>query len=132
MELGVKNIWEFIKEIPELSKYFLDFEEGDYPDRAFMDGVLGALRGDAWKELINKARQAWSFSSEENKDDLSWVELLNLCPIEINKYYTINGRRLVAQHLRIMGTWVGGNLCTQEYITTKDICYLILIRVLQQ
>ena len=53
-------------------------------------------------------------------------------PIEINKYYTINGRRLVAQHLRIMGTWVGGNQCTQECITTKDICYLILNRVLQQ
>ena len=69
-ELGVKTIWEFIKEIPELTKYFPDFDEGEYPDRAFMWDVLGALKRDACKELISKARQVRSAGSEENKDDL--------------------------------------------------------------
>ena len=69
-ELGVKTIREFIKEIPEFAKYFPDFDEGEYPDRAFIWGVLGALKGDASKELISKARQVRSVGSEENKDDL--------------------------------------------------------------
>ena len=35
-KLGIKNIWEFIKEINELAKYFSDFEIGEYPERAYM------------------------------------------------------------------------------------------------
>ena len=34
-----------------------------------MWGVLGALKGDACKELISKARQARSTGNEENKYD---------------------------------------------------------------
>ena len=33
-------------------------------------GCLGALKGDARKELISKARRVHSVGSEENKDDL--------------------------------------------------------------
>ena len=41
-----------------------------YPDRAFMWGVLGFLRGDAYKQLINDARVARSKGNEEDKNDL--------------------------------------------------------------
>ena len=58
------------KEIPELAKYFSDFKKGEYSDRAYMWGVLGALKKDAWKELISKTRHAWSTGDEDHKDDL--------------------------------------------------------------
>ena len=51
-------------------KYFPDFAEGEYPDRAFMWGVLGALMTDAWKDLINKARMSRSTNNQENDSEL--------------------------------------------------------------
>ena len=42
----------------------------EYPDRAFMRGVLGFLRRDACKQLINDARVARSKGNEADKNDL--------------------------------------------------------------
>ena len=39
-ELGVKPIWSFVKEIPELLKYFPDLEDDELPDRSFLWGIL--------------------------------------------------------------------------------------------
>ena len=69
-ELGVKNVWNFVKEIPELLQYFPEFADDDYPDRDLMWEVLGTLRKNACKRLIHDSRMARSKNEEENKNDL--------------------------------------------------------------
>ena len=69
-ELAVKKVWEYIKEIPELLEYFPDIEEGDIPDRSFMWGILGTLRREAWGALLENARKARSWGTDEPKDEL--------------------------------------------------------------
>ena len=46
-ELGVKVVWTYTKEIPELVEYFPNFNKDEYPDRAYLWGILGTLREEA-------------------------------------------------------------------------------------
>ena len=67
-------------------KYFPDLQEGEYPDRAFLWGILGTLRNDACKKLINDARVSRSKNNEEEKDDLievhpDFLDKLIMAPI---------------------------------------------------
>ena len=74
-ELSTKNVWNFVKEWPDLLNYFPTLKENELPDRAFLWGILGTLRTDAWKTLLEDARKARSKREEENKDDLIKVHL---------------------------------------------------------
>ena len=69
-ELGVKPVWEMIKEVSNLLSYFPDFQANEMPDRTFMWSVVSTLRPDACKELLEKARKVRSLDSEENNDEL--------------------------------------------------------------
>ena len=79
-ELGVKPLWAFIKEVPELLQYFPNLEKDELPDRYFMWTILSTLRYDEWKQLINNARNARSKSDKENND-----ELIEIDPEFLNK-----------------------------------------------
>ena len=46
-ELGVKPIWNFVKETEDLVPYFPTFEEGSPPERSFLWGILGTLKRDS-------------------------------------------------------------------------------------
>ena len=69
-ELGVKPVWEMIKEVPDLMSYFPDFQANEVPDRSFMWSVVSTLRPEACKELLEKPRKTRSLNSEENKNEL--------------------------------------------------------------
>ena len=69
-ELGILPVWAFVKEIPELLLYFPDFEYNELPDKAYLWGVLGAIREDGWKQLISQARKARIAAEEEDKEEL--------------------------------------------------------------
>ena len=69
-ELGVKPVWEIIKEVPELLSYFPDFQANEMQDRTFMWSVVSTLRPDVCKELLEKARKVRSLDFEENNDEL--------------------------------------------------------------
>ena len=55
-ELAVKKMWEYIKKVPELLKYFPDIEEGDIPDSSFMLAIFGTLSRETLKDLLEDAR----------------------------------------------------------------------------
>ena len=82
-ELGVKPIWTFIKEIPELLQYFPNLEKDELPDRSFMWTILSTLRYDEWKQLIWDVRNARSKCDEENNG-----ELIEIDPEFLNKLMT--------------------------------------------
>ena len=42
---------------------------GELLDRAFLWGILGTLRADAWKTLLEDAQKAGSKGEEEDKND---------------------------------------------------------------
>ena len=42
-ELEVKPIWEHVKEVEELAKYFPTLKDNELPDRAFLWGILGTI-----------------------------------------------------------------------------------------
>jgi hypothetical protein len=46
-ELGVRPVWSFVKELPDLMEYFPDVGENGVPERSFLWGILGTLRPDA-------------------------------------------------------------------------------------
>ena len=46
-----------MKEIPELMIYFPDYTSKQCPDKDYLFSVLGAVRGDQLKELIQEARK---------------------------------------------------------------------------
>ena len=69
-ELAVKPIWEHVKEVEELAKYFPTLKDNELPDRAFLWGILGTLRREVWQKLIDEARKVRGKNSLENIDDL--------------------------------------------------------------
>ena len=79
-ELGVKPLWAFVKEVPELLQYFPNLEKDELPDRFFMWTILYTLRYDQWKQLISDARSARSKSDKNNND-----ELIEIDPEFLNK-----------------------------------------------
>ena len=46
-----------MKEIPELMIYFPDYTSKQCPDKDYLFSMLGAVRGDQLKELIQEARK---------------------------------------------------------------------------
>ena len=46
-----------MKEIPELMIYFPDYTSKQCPDKDYLFSVIGAVRGDQLKELIQEARK---------------------------------------------------------------------------
>ena len=73
-ELGAKQVWGFVKEIPELLKYFLEFVENHLPDRSFLWSILGTLRTKEYRQLLEDARKARSENSKENKEELIEID----------------------------------------------------------
>jgi hypothetical protein len=69
-ELGVRPVWSFVKELPDLMEYFPDVGENGVPERSFLWGILGTLRPDAWKQLLEQSKKARSNDIEEEKGDL--------------------------------------------------------------
>ena len=73
-ELGVKPIWNFVKEVEDLAPYFPTFEEGFLPERSFLWGVLGTLKRDDWKQLLKEARSKRGKKEKEEKEELIEID----------------------------------------------------------
>ena len=79
-EFGMKQIWEFVKKIPELIQYFPDYADGQLPERAYMWNILWTLREDAWVKILETVRKDKSIQAEESK-----VELIEIHPEILNE-----------------------------------------------
>ena len=78
-EFSCKAVWNFVKEVPELLKYFPDLADNELPDRTFLWTVLSTLRPDGWKIMLEEARKARCKQSEDNNDEFIEIhpDLLN-------------------------------------------------------
>ena len=65
-----KTIWNFVKEVPELLKYFPDLEKDEVPDRTFLWTVLSTLRPIGWKSILEVARKIRTQQSNEDQNEL--------------------------------------------------------------
>ena len=63
-----------VKDIPDLMKYFPEFDENELPDRSFMWGVLFTLRRDEWVKLVDEVRKRRCQEEKENKDELIEID----------------------------------------------------------
>ena len=72
-EISVAKIWSYVKEIPDLLEYFPDYDEGQLPERAFLFGVLSAVRPDELKALITDSRKKRSLNENSEENDLIYV-----------------------------------------------------------
>ena len=61
-------------------KYFPDLNQNELPDRSFLWTILGTLRTNECKQLLEDARKKRSNKTEENKD-----ELIEIAPDFLNK-----------------------------------------------
>ena len=73
-----------MQEIPDLLKYFLDFEPGELPDREFMWTIFSTLREDAVKTIINQAIGNRALSNQEDKQ-----ELIEIAPSILNELHNV-------------------------------------------
>ena len=69
-EFSCKIIWSFVKEVPELLKYFPDLEKDEVPDRTFLWTVLSTLRPIGWKSILEEARKIRTEQSGEDQNEL--------------------------------------------------------------
>ena len=69
-ELGINPIWDYVKEVPDLVKYFPSLNQNKLPERAFLWRVLGTLRREAWQQLLDNTKKVRGKDSLENIDDL--------------------------------------------------------------
>ena len=63
-----------VKDIPDLMKYFQEFDENELPDRSFMWGMLFTLRRDEWVKLVDEARKRRCQEEKENKDEFIEID----------------------------------------------------------
>ena len=73
-----------MQEIPDLLKYFPDFEPGELSDREFMWTILSTLREDAVKTIINQVRSNRALSNQEDKQ-----ELIEIAPSILNELLNV-------------------------------------------
>ena len=69
-ELSTKFIWKFIKQAPNLLKYFPDYLESQLPDGDHMWMVLSSLEEEISKNMVHNARLNRSLGEERDKDEL--------------------------------------------------------------
>ena len=69
-ELGVRPMWRFIKDVPDLVEFFPNLKQNELPDRAFMWDILGTKRREAWQSLLEEARKARGKNNNENTNNL--------------------------------------------------------------
>ena len=75
-ELKVINIWPLVREVNELMSYFPDYEQKQLPDRKFMFSILGTLRPDELKAMVEGARKSRALKEEKPDDDFVYIENL--------------------------------------------------------
>ena len=73
-EFSCKTIWRFVKEVPELLKYFPFLGKGEDPNRTFLWTVLSTLRQIEWKSILEEARKIRTQQSGEDQNEL--IEIL--------------------------------------------------------
>ena len=73
-ELKVEQVWPLIKEIDDLMLYFPDYGDKQYPDRKFMYSILGTIRFEQLKTMVEGARTNRSITEEENDDNFVHIE----------------------------------------------------------
>ena len=80
-ELSSTRIWNFVKEVPDLLKYFPDLPENMVPIREYLITIISTLRGDELKKLIKKSRDNRSLQNEVNQDKM--IEIIRDIKYEI-------------------------------------------------
>ena len=73
-ELKFINIWPLVKEVEELMSYFQDYEQKQLPDRRFMFSILGTLRPDELKVMVEGVRKSRALKEEKPDDDFVYIE----------------------------------------------------------
>ena len=81
-ELSVEKIWPFIKDDPELSKYFPKYKAKQMPNRDYLWTVLSTIRPDQVSNLRKEALEKRSVQNDKEigetiKISNKWMKSLN-------------------------------------------------------
>ena len=80
-ELSVEKIWPFVKDDPELSKYFPKYKAKQLPNRDYLWTVLTTLRSEQVNNLLREALDKRSIYNDREigetiKISNKWMNLL--------------------------------------------------------
>ena len=64
----------YLKEEEELMNYFPDYEQKQLTDREFMFSIIGTLRFDELKAMVEGARKNGALNEEKNDDNFVYIE----------------------------------------------------------
>ena len=85
-ELSTRTILNFVKDVPDLMLYFPDYSQKQCPDKDYLFSILGALRGEQLKEIIQEARKKRSVYEEPDINE--FVEVTEDIKKEIEEVFT--------------------------------------------
>ena len=57
-ELGIKPIWNYMKDVSEFTEYFSTIKDWELPDRVFLRIVSGTLKREVCQYLLDQARNS--------------------------------------------------------------------------
>ena len=58
------NVWQLVREVDELTQYFQDLNNDQFPDRRFMFSIFSTLRLNDLQKMISNVR-----NNRATKDD---------------------------------------------------------------
>ena len=69
-ELTVSKIWEKIKDIPEYTDYFADFDGDKLPERDYLISIISTINPEATKSVVKEAREYRSVNDCDDTQNL--------------------------------------------------------------
>ena len=94
--MSVKLVWDFVKEVDELSQYFPDYKGKQCPDRDHLFTILATSRGDVLDSLIEDARKKRSI--HEEPDVNQYVEITKELKLELSKVFAQKSKHKIAYY----------------------------------
>ena len=73
-ELVVSKIWNYAKQIPEISIYFPDYNKNELPERQYMFDILYTLKPEVIADMIQNARKKEELFRMMTKD--KWLRFI--------------------------------------------------------
>ena len=90
-ELSVAKLWPYIKEVQELSQYFLNLNDGELPERDYTWTIISTVNPEATSKLIQDTRK-----NRGSQDVISQDQLVEVDPALFKEIEEVAAQKSIA------------------------------------
>ena len=91
-ELKVADVWNYVKDIPDIAVFFPDYTKSELPERDYLFNILYTIKPEAIESLVKDARMNRGVTEEQNQDEMVeidpdiWQEISEIVSIKDRNY----------------------------------------------